>query len=155
MPAQKSASYGTLTIGNTEYVVIPKAEYLRLNDVPPGCVDAHSLTRQSIAEGVRQAREHAGLTQGELAAKMGKSQTMISQAESGNARVSERYVAAVLKACGLPKDWAGPGSPPPKRETQRSSAEVKSQISKLQKAEARSRARHGRGGSGGNVGGGG
>jgi hypothetical protein len=39
---------------------------------------------------------------------MGKSQTMVSQGESGSARVSERYVNAVLKACGLPDDGVGP-----------------------------------------------
>ena len=38
---------------------------------------------------------------------MGKSQTMVSQAESGDARVSERYARAVLKACKLPEDWNG------------------------------------------------
>jgi hypothetical protein len=39
---------------------------------------------------------------------MGKSQTMVSQAESGTARISERYVHTVLRACGLPADWNGP-----------------------------------------------
>jgi hypothetical protein len=29
----------------------------------------------------------------------------VSQAESGEARVSERYARAVLEACGLPEDW--------------------------------------------------
>jgi transcriptional regulator with XRE-family HTH domain len=52
-------------------------------------------------------REHAGPTQAELAERLGKSQTMVSQAEGGTARVSEHYVKAVLKACGLPEDWSG------------------------------------------------
>jgi hypothetical protein len=30
---------------------------------------------------------------------------MVSGAESGAVRIGARYVAAVLKACGLPKDW--------------------------------------------------
>jgi len=85
--------------------LIERENYLRLSDVHAGSVDAHSYVRKSIAEGVRQAREHAGFTQAELAKKMGKSQTMVSQAESGAARISERYVTSVLKACGLPKDW--------------------------------------------------
>jgi ribosome-binding protein aMBF1 (putative translation factor) len=98
---------GTLTVGGVEYVVIPKADYLRMQnaEIPPGTVDAHAYVRGSIAEALKQARDAAGLTQAELAERMGKSQTMISQAESGAARVSERYVAAVLKACGLPPDW--------------------------------------------------
>jgi ribosome-binding protein aMBF1 (putative translation factor) len=97
---------GTLTVGGVEYVVIPKAEYLRMQGtpLPPGTVDAHAYVRGSIAEALKQARDAAGLTQAELAERMGKSQTMISQAESGAARVSERYVASVLKACGLPPD---------------------------------------------------
>jgi ribosome-binding protein aMBF1 (putative translation factor) len=97
---------GALTIGGVEYVVIPKAEYLRLQDLHPGgAVDAHAFIRGSIAEDLRAAREAAGLTQAELADRMGKSQTMVSQAESGAARVSERYVRAVLEACGLPEGW--------------------------------------------------
>lgn len=103
---------GTLTVRGVEYVVIPKAQYLRMlrTTIPAGTVDAHEYARQSIARDLRAARKHAGLTQGELARRMGKSQTMVSQAESGSARVSERYVRAVLKACGLPEDWKGPKS---------------------------------------------
>jgi|SRR5690606_33785185 len=111
MANRKTAVVGTLTVGGVEYVVIPKAEYLRIqggNDLPAGTVDAHMFVRESIARDLRAARDHAGLTQAELAARMRKSQTMISQAESGTARISERYVKAVLKACGLPDDWAGP-----------------------------------------------
>jgi hypothetical protein len=97
---------GTLTIQGTEYVVIPRAEYLRqVGIVPQGSVEASAYVRASVAEGLRSAREAAGLTQGELAAKLGKSQTLVSQAEGGHERVGVRYVAAVLKACGLPKDW--------------------------------------------------
>ena len=119
MANQRLATAGTLTIGGIEYLVIPKAEYLRIqkSDValPPGTVDAHSYAQGSIARGLREAREHAGLTQTELAERMGKSQTLISQAESGTARVSERYVALVLKACRLPKNWAGTGPARTKR----------------------------------------
>jgi ribosome-binding protein aMBF1 (putative translation factor) len=103
---RKPAVAGTLNVRGVEYVVIPKADYLRMKgDLPPGTVDAHEAIRGSIGEGLRAAREEAGLTQAELAERMGKSQTMVSQAESGTARVSERYVRAVLDACGLPADW--------------------------------------------------
>jgi ribosome-binding protein aMBF1 (putative translation factor) len=105
---------GTLTVRGVEYVVIPKAEYLRMQDakVPAGAVEAHAFVRGSIASDLRAAREAAGLTQVELAEKLGKSQTMVSQAESGAARVSERYVRTVLKACRLPADWTGPKQRP-------------------------------------------
>src|SRR5690606_4467911 len=111
--ANRKPSVGTLTVRGVEYVVIPKADYLRMqgNELPPGTVDAHTFVQQSIARDLRAARGRAGLTQAELAERMGKSQTMISQAESGSARISERYVKAVLKACGLPEDWAGPKRP--------------------------------------------
>lgn len=106
----RSAIAGTLTVRGVEYVIVPRAEYLRMqgSDLPTGTGDAHAFVRESIARDLRAAREHAELTQAELAARMRKSQTMISQAESGTARISERYVKAVLKACGLPEDWAGP-----------------------------------------------
>lgn len=110
MTNRKSHVAGTLIVDGVEYVVIPKIEYLRVQDVRPAAstLDAHAFVRRSIATDLRAAREHAGLTQAELAKKMGKSQTMVSQAESGTARISERYVHTVLKACGLPADWTGP-----------------------------------------------
>jgi DNA-binding XRE family transcriptional regulator len=110
MANRKSQVAGSLVVDGVEYVVIPKAEYLRMHVKRPAVdmVDAHAFVRDSITADLRAAREHAGLTQAELARKMGKSQTMVSQAESGTARVSERYVHAVLKACGLPADFSGP-----------------------------------------------
>lgn len=110
---ESSQVAGTLTVGGVAYVVIPRAEYVRLSAKPKNDVgvDAEEFVRELIADSVRAAREHAGLTQAELAQRMNKSQTLVSQAEVGNAKVSERYVRAVLKACGLPEDW----SPPKKR----------------------------------------
>jgi DNA-binding XRE family transcriptional regulator len=101
----------TIKLGKTEYVILPKAEYLRLQSIagiPAGSVDAIDFARASIGKTLRAAREHAGLTQAELANALKKSQPMISGAESGSISVSARYVVAVLEACGLPQDWAGP-----------------------------------------------
>jgi ribosome-binding protein aMBF1 (putative translation factor) len=103
----------TIRIAGTEYVVVPKADYLRLQrvaGVPPGSVDALEYADASIGRALRAARQTARLTQTELARRLGKSQPLIAGAESGRVQVSGRYVAAVLKACGLPKDWT-----PPKR----------------------------------------
>ena len=100
----------TIKLGKTEYVIVPKSEYLRLQSmagIPAGSVDAVEYARASIGTTLKDAREHAGLTQAELAKKLKKSQPMISGAESGTISVSERYVAAVLKVCELPADWAG------------------------------------------------
>jgi ribosome-binding protein aMBF1 (putative translation factor) len=101
----------TIKLGKTEYVIIPKAEYLRLQGkagIPAGSVEAADYARASIGATLKAAREHAGLTQADLAERLGKSQPMVSGAESGSISVSDRYVATVLKACRLPKDWTGP-----------------------------------------------
>ncbi len=113
MSRQSPAVAGTLNVRGVEYVVIPKADYLLMQAgtgtaVPAGSVDAHAFVRQTLGGQLRAARELAKLTQAALAEKLGKSQTMISQAESGEARISERYVLTVLKACKLPADWAAP-----------------------------------------------
>lgn len=102
----------TIKLGKTEYVILPKTDYLKLRDsagLPSGSVDAVPYARASIGSTLRAARELAGLTQAALAKSMRKSQSMVSGAESGGISVSSRYVAAVLKACGLPTDWAGAG----------------------------------------------
>ncbi len=101
----------TIKLGNKEYVLLPRADYLKLQElagVPTGSVDAIQYARGSIGETLKQAREHAGLTQVELATRLKKSQAMVSGAESGAISISERYVKAVLKACGLPENWTGP-----------------------------------------------
>jgi len=101
----------TLKLGDDEYVVLPKAEYLRLRrtaEASDGSVDAVEYARGSIGRTLLAARKQSGLTQTALAERMGKSQPMISGAEKGSVSVSERYVASVLKACGLPSDWSGP-----------------------------------------------
>ena len=54
---------------------------------------------------VRAARVTAGLTQDALAAKLGRSRVLVSRVESSHVRVGERYVLAVLGACGLPRTW--------------------------------------------------
>jgi DNA-binding transcriptional regulator YiaG len=117
MTNRKAASAATLTVGGVDYVVLPKADYLSLLDkkAASGAVDAHAFVRRSIGADLRAARRTAKLTQSELARRLGKSQTLISQAESGSARVSERYVRAVLKACGLPSGWTGPKARRPVR----------------------------------------
>jgi ribosome-binding protein aMBF1 (putative translation factor) len=102
----------TILLEGTEYVILPKAEYLRLRDrketVPAGAVDAVAHADASLRANLRRAREAAGLTQEQLASLLGKSQAMVSGVENGRVRFSKRYVAAVLEACGLPEDWSAP-----------------------------------------------
>lgn len=105
----------TMILDGEEYVVIPRAAYEKTMKakLPPGTVDALDFMTAAIAADLRAAREHAGLTQNALAEKLGKSQPMVSGAETGSIAVGEAYVAAVLKACGLPKMWKP--EPPAKR----------------------------------------
>jgi ribosome-binding protein aMBF1 (putative translation factor) len=122
MARAKHAPVGTLTIRGVQYVILPKVEYLQVRDSasPKGAADAHAFVRESIAGDLRAARDQARLTQTDLARRLGKSQTLVSQAESGVARVSERYVRAVLKACGLPPGWTGPSAKTRRRAKKRS-----------------------------------
>jgi len=94
-----------ITIQGEEFVLIRKSEYDHLRGVPDGSVEAVPYAMKSIGASLRKARETSGLTQVELARRMKRSQSFVSEAESGSSRVGERYVKAVLKACGLPEDW--------------------------------------------------
>jgi ribosome-binding protein aMBF1 (putative translation factor) len=104
-----ASSPGTLSVDGKDYVVLPKAEYLRLvgKTASAKLEDARGALREVYGDRLRRAREHAGLTQTQLAGRLHVTQSMISAAEAGRARVSARYLARVLKACGLPKDWVG------------------------------------------------
>jgi DNA-binding XRE family transcriptional regulator len=105
-----------LTIKGERYIAIPEADYTRLTggdeDELAGSVEAGPFMANAIGDSLRAAREHAGLTQAELAKKLRKTQPMVSGAETGAVHVGERYVLAVLKACGLPADWKAPRARP-------------------------------------------
>ena len=98
----------SMVLDGEEYVAIPRAEYLRLVGGEDGAVDALAFTLGALGRNLRAAREHAGLTQAELAKKVKKAQTTVSQSEAGKLRVSEAYVKRVLRACGLPEGWSAP-----------------------------------------------
>jgi ribosome-binding protein aMBF1 (putative translation factor) len=105
---ESNMSIAAIQLDGKEYVLLPKAEYLRLlRKAGPaaGSVDAEPYMASGIATNLRKARRAAAMTQQELAARLGKSQAMVSSAERGTVRVGPRYVQAVLKACGLPKTW--------------------------------------------------
>lgn len=93
-------AFGTLVIGAEEYVVLPRAEYLRVKS--PARDEGMLLGRR-----LRAARDHAQLTQAALAKKLRRSQSTVSQAEAGTIRVSAAYVRRLFKTCGLPEDWKG------------------------------------------------
>jgi ribosome-binding protein aMBF1 (putative translation factor) len=97
----------TIMIHGEAFVVIPKTEYDRLRGVPEGSVEARPFMAKVIGDDLRKMREAAGLTQVELAKRLKRSQGFVAGAETGASRVGERYIQAVLKACGLPEDWKG------------------------------------------------
>jgi DNA-binding XRE family transcriptional regulator len=94
-----------LTIDGHEYVAIPRADYLHLVGEESETVDALEYVLGALGRNLKAAREYAGYTQAQLAKKLGRAQTTVSGSESGKIRVSEKYVAKVLKVCGLPTDW--------------------------------------------------
>lgn len=69
---------------------------------PAPAADAHA---KALAPRLRAARHRAGLTQAQLAERMGRSQALVSLAERGGLRIGTPYLWAVLDACGLPHDW--------------------------------------------------
>lgn len=54
---------------------------------------------------LESARQHAGLSHAELAAKLGTTELRVADLETGLWHVSEAYALSVLRACGLPDDW--------------------------------------------------
>jgi ribosome-binding protein aMBF1 (putative translation factor) len=108
--APPSTSPALLKIDGKEYVVLPKSEYQRLTGAgaKEQLIDAKSFTRSAIASSLRKAREHAGLSQSQLARKLRVSQPMVSAVEAGRTQVSEKFALRVLKACKLPPDWVAP-----------------------------------------------
>ena len=60
---------------------------------------------KTLAPRLRAARRQAGLTQVQLADRMGRSQALVSLAERGALRIGTSYLRTVLEACGLPMDW--------------------------------------------------
>lgn len=99
-----------LEIKGERFAIIPEFEYrnlLTLAGLEPedDLVDAEEFMARELGETLRKARESAGMTQAQLATKLKKSQGMVSAAELGKKEIGARYVASVLKACGLPDNW--------------------------------------------------
>lgn len=79
------------------------------------------MSRDWDAEGVRRLREQLGVTQAELADRLGTRQQTVSEWETGSAaprRMSQRLLRMVAEEAGVyhadppPRDEAGP--PPPR-----------------------------------------
>jgi ribosome-binding protein aMBF1 (putative translation factor) len=102
-----TATPSFVNIAGTEYVVLPKADYLRLVRMSPAAPlkDAREAVRAVLGARLREARRQAGLSQRELAERLGISQPMVAAVERGRARVGSDYTKRLLRACRLPPDW--------------------------------------------------
>jgi transcriptional regulator with XRE-family HTH domain len=57
----------------------------------------HTQEYKRLTEALRAAREKAGLTQGEVAARLGTYASFVSKCESGERRIDVVELAAILK----------------------------------------------------------
>ena len=97
--------------GQPAFAVIPWPEYLRLSRVarnaprvPGGGAVPHEVMRLHQVEGLtlrRAWREYLGLTQAEVARRMGISQPALSQLESPRARPRRQTVRRLAEALGV------------------------------------------------------
>ncbi|MBI9085435.1 MAG: helix-turn-helix domain-containing protein [Desulfobacterales bacterium] len=74
------------------------AEKARDNGIPQDVVEAHVLRGESV---VKAWREHLGLTQTELADRMGVSQAAVVKYERSDARLRASTVKKIAVALGL------------------------------------------------------
>ena len=72
---------------------------------PDGSCDAIAWSLAVIADGMRSAREAAGLTQEELAARLRRPLKKIVKTEAAEWEASVGHINQVLRVCGLPPSW--------------------------------------------------
>ena len=65
----------------------------------------HARRYRTFIASLRQAREDAGLTQVEVARRIGRPQTWVSKCELGERRVDFVELEDWAAACGRPLDW--------------------------------------------------
>jgi len=90
--------------GKPLFVLVPYDEYLILVEreeaitVPQAVVEKHILENMSL---IRAWREHRGLSQQEVAQKMGISQSAYSQMEKAEANLRQTTVNKIARALGI------------------------------------------------------
>lgn len=67
--------------------------------------------RQAIAQRLRLAREHAGLSQGQVAKLFGYQRPTISEVEAGRRRVSAEELSTFCKIYDVSTSWITDGQP--------------------------------------------
>lgn len=107
--------------GKPEYAVIPYSEYERLLELAEELADqrafdksldqdeetlSHEMVRR-LVEGenpIRAWRRHRGLTQGELAKRVGRSQSFIAMVEKGDRQPAVPVLARIAQALDVDLD---------------------------------------------------
>jgi DNA-binding XRE family transcriptional regulator len=91
--------------GKPLYVLVPYEEYLSLRHsreekvyVPHEVVEKHLLQGKSL---VRAWREYKGFSQGEMAKRMGISQSAYSQMERSGSRLRKATLEKIAEAMGI------------------------------------------------------
>jgi DNA-binding XRE family transcriptional regulator len=94
--------------GKPAFVVIPFDEYVRLFPktarVPEGDAIPHEVVGLTIKKGytlTRAWREYLGLTQKEVAGRMGITQAALSQMEAGEKRLRKATLVKLAAALGI------------------------------------------------------
>ena len=67
--------------------------------------DIYSPEYQHFLTRLRQARKDAGLTQREVAKRLGNPQSFVSKCESGERRIDVIELAVFAKMYGKPLEW--------------------------------------------------
>jgi transcriptional regulator with XRE-family HTH domain len=68
-------------------------------------MDDSNAKREAIANRLKAARERAGLTQGQVAKKLGLHRPSVSEIEAGRRGVSAEEIAAMAKLYNVGADW--------------------------------------------------
>ena len=100
--------------GHPAFVVIPYNEYIKVFPdtvwVPEGGLLPHEVVGLTIKKGytlVRAWREYLGLTQKEIAGKMGITQAALSQMESGEKKLRRETLKKLASALGIEVEQLG------------------------------------------------
>ena len=103
--AEPQLSYQTIkdASGAIQYVVVPYADFLRLSGRVETAVPNEVVERVIMGKlsPIRGWREHLGLTQSEVAARMEISQAALAQIESSEAHPRKTTLRRVAQALGI------------------------------------------------------
>jgi DNA-binding XRE family transcriptional regulator len=103
--AEPQLSYQTIkdASGAIQYVVVPYADFLRLSSRVDSAVPNEVVERVIMGKltPIRAWREHLGVTQSEIAARMGISQAALAQIEAPEARPRKTTLRRVAQALGI------------------------------------------------------